>query len=140
MKHWMEYVKASYEMVLIAEERAHITLEHEVEAWTVHTLARYMEQPHIPTDAVALSMMRALGATGQRKKAELQRVAEECLLVDGLQLNRRRWPSQHYFRDMGRIALENRAWIEYPPEHLYERVAQQFDTISRVLHNVRVID
>jgi hypothetical protein len=136
MQHWMEYVKASYEIVMMAESRANICLEHEIEAYTVHTLARHMCTPNIPSDAIAIKIMTAMNSSLQLKKAQLQTIAEECLLIDGLQLNTRRWPSKTYYRDMGRLALESRAWSEHPPELLYERVAQQFETISHVLHAV----
>ena len=137
MKHWMTYVKASYEVIMVAEERANVNLEHEVEAYVVHTFARYMEQPNIPTDAIAIKLMSATSESGELRKQHLQQIAEECLLIDGLELNSRRWPSKNYYSDMGRIALEHRAWSERPPELFYERVASQFDLLSKVLHCVK---
>ncbi len=119
---------------MLAESRAHIVLEHEVEAYTVHTFARYMQTPHIPTDAIAIKMMTAMNSHGVQKQELFRTVAEECVLIDGLELGARRWPTRTYYRDMGRIALESLAWAKNPPELLYERVANQFDSISRVLH------
>lgn len=137
MKHWMTYVKASYEVIMEAEGKSCINLEHEVEAYLVHTFARYMEKPNIPTDAVALKLLSAVGDGGcGDRKAQLQEVAEECLLIDGLQLGSRRWPSRNYYRNMGKIALEHRAWISRPPDLFYEKIALQFETISGVLHHV----
>jgi hypothetical protein len=138
MKHWMDYVKAGYEVILIAEERASINLEHEVEAFVVHTFARYMEQPNIPTDAVAIQLMESMQLTGDIRRRQLQKIAEECILIDGLELNKRRWPSNSYFCDMGKLALEYRAYSSRPPELFYEKIAHQFNTISRVLHNVKI--
>lgn len=138
MKHWMEYVKASYEVIMVAEERANVNLEHEVEAFVVHTFARYMEQPNIPTDAIAIKMMQATNKSGIQRKQEFQQIAEECLLIDGLELNSRRWPSKRYYSDMGKIALEHRAYSERPPELLYEKIASEFDILSRVLNSIKI--
>jgi hypothetical protein len=43
MKYFMDYVKASYEVILMGESRTGINLDHEIEAYVVHTYARYME-------------------------------------------------------------------------------------------------
>lgn len=139
MQHFMTYVKAAYEVIMLAESKSNINLEHEVEAFVVHTFARYMEQPNIPTDAIAIKMLTAVNENGEIKKAHFQQIAEECILIDGLELNSRRWPNKNYYRDMGRLALEHRAWIERPPELFYEKVAHYFDEISNVLHNVRTV-
>lgn len=119
-----------------AEGKSHINLEHEVEAYLVHTFARYMEKPNIPTDAVAIKLLNAVSSRPEVRKVKLQEVAEECILIDGLQLGSRRWPSRHYYRDMGKIALENRAWISRPPDLFWEKIADQFDSISGVLHHI----
>jgi hypothetical protein len=138
MRHWMEYVRASYEVIMVAEERSQINLEHEVEAFVVHTFARYMEQPNIPTDAIAIKMMSATATIGEARKRNFEEIAQECLLIDGLELNSRRWPSNSYFRDMGKLALEHRAWTDRPPELFFERISHQFDKISQVLHTVKL--
>jgi hypothetical protein len=138
VKHYLEYRKASYEIVMIAESRCNICLDEDVEYFVVDTLARYMEEPNIPTDAIAIKMLEATSQKGDKKKKQLQQIAEECLLIDGLELNSRRWPSKSYFRDMGQLALEHRAWIERPPELFYEKVAMQFDLLSKVIHAVRM--
>lgn len=133
---FLQYRRAAYDLIMGAQDAACVHLDHEVEAWTVHTFARYMEQPHIPTDAVALLLMGALGKSGAQRGAALEAVAEQCVLVDGLKLNSRRWPTQRYYQDMGRLACENRAWMERPPQLFWERVAHQFGTITTVLHHL----
>lgn len=137
MKYWMDYVKASYEVILYGEDKAGINLEHEVEAFVVHTFARYMENPRIPTDAIAIQLMSSLNKTGELRKQHLQKVAEECILIDGLELNNRRWPSQNYFVEMGKVALGYRAYAQRPPELFYETVANNLGNISRVLHKIK---
>jgi hypothetical protein len=137
MKHFLTYVKYSYELILEAEVKANINLEHEVEAFVVHTFAKFMEQPNIPSDAIAIKMLSSANETGEIRKQHLQEIAQECMLIDGLELNIRRWPSKSYFIDMGRLALEQRAWIHRPPELFYERLAYDFTNISKILHEVK---
>ena len=133
----MDYVKASYEVILYGEEKSGINLEHEVEAFVVHTFARYMENPKIPTDSIAIQLMESFNKTGEIRKQHLQKVAEECILIDGLDLNNRRWPSQNYFVEMGKVALGYRAYAERPPDLFYENVAKNLNKISKVLHRIK---
>lgn len=133
----MDYVKASYEVILYGESKAGINLEHEIEAFVVHTFARYMENPNIPSDAIAIQLMSSLNTTGEIRKQNLQKVAEECILIDGLDLNCRKWPSQNYFVNMGKVALGYRAYAQRPPELFYETIANNMDKISKVLHRIK---
>lgn len=137
MKHFLTYVKHGYQVILDAESRTHINLEHDIEAFVVHTFAKYMEQPNIPTDAIAIKMLKTVNETGDIRKSHFQEIAEECLLIDGFKLNSRRWPSNNYFKDMGVLALEYRAYSERPPELMYERIANKFEEMSYVLNNIR---
>jgi hypothetical protein len=137
MIHFMTYVKSAYELILSAEERALVNLDHEIEAYVVHTLARFWENPHIPTDAVAISLMEAMNYSGEERKLKLQKVAEECILIDGFYLNKRRWPSEKYYLDMGQLALGYRAYTTRPPELYYQKIADSLPTISRVLHQIK---
>lgn len=137
MRHFLTYVKHSYEVIMETEARINVNLEHEVEAFIVHTFAKYMDEPNIPTDAIAIKMLTAVNQMGDTKKQNLQKIAEECLLIDGLRLNKRRWPTDKYFKDMGVIALEHRAYSSRPPELFYEKIASQFEQCSYVLNNIR---
>jgi len=137
MKHFLTYVKHSYDVIVETEARISINLDHEIEAFVVHTFAKYMEQPNIPTDAIALKMMTTVSEIGELRKQHFQQIAEECLLIDGFRLNSRRWPSKRYFKDMGIIALEHRAYSERPPELMYEKIAHHFDEMSYILNNIR---
>ena len=133
----MTYVKSAYELVLGAEERALVNLEHDVEAYLVHTLARFWENPYIPSDAIAISLMEAMQQQGEERRNRLQKVAEECILIDGFYLNKRRWPSEKYYIDMGQLALEYRAYSTRPPDLYYHRIAEHLPVISRVLHQIK---
>lgn len=136
MKYFMDYVKASYEVVMIGECRTGINLDHEIEAYLVHTYARYMENPNIPTDAIAIQFMNSLSCNKEIKKKLLEKIAEECILINGLKLNNKKWPSKSYFLDMGQLALETRAYTNRPPELFYETIAKQLPIINKVLNSI----
>lgn len=138
MKHYLEYRKASYELVMFAESKSNVILADDVEYYVVDLLARYMEKPYIPTAIIAIQMMEAVNSKSDKRKKQLEQIAEECILIDGLELNSRRWPTKNYYSDMGKLALEHRAWTDRPPELFYEKVASQFTMISDVLHKIKL--
>lgn len=137
MKHFLTYVKHSYQVILEAESKTNINLSDEVEIFVVHTFAKYMERPDIANEPIAVKMLKTSNERGEMRKTHFQEIAEECLLIDGLKLNNRRWPTKNYFKDMGILALENRAYSDRPPELFYERLANQFDKLSFVLGSIR---
>lgn len=137
MKHFLTYVKHSYDVIVETEARTSICLEHDIEAFVVHTFAKYMETPNIPSEAIAIKMLTTVNETGEKRKLHFQQIAEECLLIDGLKLNARKWPSKKYYKEMGVIALEHRAYSQRPPELMYEKIANHFEEMSYILNNIR---
>lgn len=137
MKHFLTYVKHSYDVIIETEARTSVNLEHDIEAFVVHTFAKYMEQPNIPTDVIAIKMLSTTNETGELRKLHFHQIAEECLLIDGLKLNARKWPSKKYYKEMGVLALEHRAYSQKPPELVYEKIANGFDRMSFILNNIR---
>lgn len=138
MKYFLTYVKHSYEVIIDAEAKTKINLEHDVEAFMVHTFAKYMEQPNIPTDAIAIQMMQTLNENNDKRKTNFQKIAEECLLINGLKLNKRKWPSENYYKDMGMLAFGYRAYTDKPPELFYEKLATQFQIMSYLLNSIKL--
>lgn len=139
MTNWAEYVKASYDLVMEAQNRACTVLDYDVGAFVVHTVAKYMSNPINTHEAVAIKLLQAVNAPRPQRKPALLGVCEECVLIDGLQLNRSRWVSSDYYKNMGIIAAEQCAYTERPPDELYIRVAQQFVAISSTLQHLRAI-
>lgn len=137
MKHFLTYVKHSYSLILDAEYRTNTFLEQDIETYTVHTFAKYFDKPNIPSEVIAIQMLTSVKENSEIRKLHLQNIAEECLLIDGLKLNNRKWPSKTYFKDMGILALEHRAYIERPPELFYEKIANAFDKISYVINKTQ---
>lgn len=139
MTNWAEYVKASYELVMEAQHRACTMLDYDVGAFVVHTVAKHMSAPINTHEAVAIKLLQAVNAPRALRKSALTVVCEQCVLIDGLQLNRSRWASSDYYKNMGVIAAEQCAYTERPPDELYIRVAQQFAAISQTIQHLRVI-
>lgn len=100
-KHWFEYVKSCYDLVIESEGRTELILEHEVEAYIVHLMARNFERTDIGERPVAIQMLEAMNG---RQRENLLAVADECLLIHSYPFRRRRWPSPTYYQDMGQIA------------------------------------
>ncbi len=100
-KHWFDYVKSCYDLVIQSEGVTETMLPHETEAYVVHLMARNFERTDIGEKAIAIQMLEAMQT---RKKENLLSVADECLLINSYPLKKQRWPSETYYVDMGTIA------------------------------------
>ena len=125
MKHWFDYVRASYDIVLEAESKS-IPLEHEVEAYAVHLLARNFERTDIGTAPVAIQLMEAMRLHSRDK---FRGVGDECLLIHSWPLRQMRWPTATYYSDMGMLSYG------YATLDLMERNFYQVSEVFRVLFN-----
>ena len=137
MQHYLEYRRASYEIIMIGESKCNITLPEDVEYYLVDVFTRYMHNPHIPTDVISIKMLKAINEDGEYKKQLLKEIADECVLIDGLELNSSRWPSKYYYSDMGKLAFEHLAWISRPPELFYEKIVYYMNNMSKILHSIK---
>lgn len=122
-KFWFEYVKSCYDLVLESEKTTSIILEHEVEAYVVHLLARNFERTNIGDNIMALQIMEALH---KKNNEDLLSIADECLLIYSYPFRKTKWPSKNYYHDIGIIAygLAN---------HIMEK---HFDVASKILSSV----
>lgn len=134
----MTYVKHAYEVVLESEAKECIHLDHDTEAYVVHLWARYIDKPLINKEPVCIKLMTSLDLPTHQKKEKLKAVGDECLLINGLKLQQKRWPSNTYYKDLGQIAFQNIAYAEYPPELFFEELAEKFDLISRILNRCTI--
>ena len=48
-----------------------------------------------------------------------------------------RWPTEIYYSDIGQMAYVSRAYAERPPEDLYDDLAFEFQTVTRILRKCR---
>lgn len=121
--YWLEYVKHCYDLVLESEGQNNLILEHEVEAYVVHLMARNFDRTNIGETAIALLMLEAWNK-GNRE--EFLPIADECLLIHSYPFKKKRWPSPTYYQDMGTVAYGM-------AEHVME---QHFVPASRVLNAI----
>lgn len=122
-KFWFEYVKSCYDLVLESEKTTSIILNHEVEAYIVHLLAKNFERTDIGDNIMALQIMEALH---KKNNSELLSIGDECLLIYSYPFRKSKWPSNDYYKDIGIIAygLAN---------HIMEK---HFNLASKILYTV----
>lgn len=101
MKHWEAYVKASYELVMETEQKQALILDHELEAYIVHVIARNFERTDIGSEPIATQIMQAMM---HKDHPQMRKLADECLLIDSYPMRRHSWPSDDYYRQMGVMA------------------------------------
>lgn len=121
-KHWLEYRKAAYDLILESEGVTAIHLDNEVEAYIVHLFASNFNRTDIGDKPVAIQLLTAM-----QNGKDYQPIGDECLLINSFPFRRCKWPSETYFRDMGQIA--------YGMANL-TKMEQNFEMASRVLHSV----
>lgn len=82
-------------------EGATVVLEHDVEVYIVHMMAKYFDCPTIGERAMAIAMMEAMQTRNREKYLS---VGDECLLIHSYPLKKQRWPSDTYYQDLGTTA------------------------------------
>lgn len=138
MDNWNIYVRESYELVRRAECELTINLAHELEAYVVHLFAHYLDKPQVNTVPVGVKLLSSVTLPTQAKKELLKNVGDECLLINSMEWGKTRWPTEVYYSDMGQMAYMSRAYIQRPPEDLFDDLALEFQTATRILRKCRI--
>lgn len=138
MNNWDFYVRESYDIVRRAECELAVNLAHELEAYLVHLFAQYLDRPQVNTVPVGTKLLSSVTLTAKAKKELLKSVGDECLLINSMEWGRYRWPSEVYYSDMGQIAYMSRAYAERPPEDIFDDLALEFQTATRILRKCRI--
>ncbi len=125
-KYWLEYVKHCYDLVLESEKNSALILEHEIEAYIVHLMARNFNRLDIGENPIAIQLLEYINQKSNKEKLLL--AADECLLIHSFPLKKSKWPSKNYYMDMGIIAygLAN---------HIMEKNFQAASTIMYGIFN-----
>jgi hypothetical protein len=137
MTNWEAYVKESFDIVRRAECELTVNLNENLEAYLVHLFAYYMDKPKVNTVPIAVKMLGSVNLPIEAKKQALKSVGDECLLINSMEWGKRRWPSDNYYADMGQMAYITRAYAVRPPENLYDDLAIQFQTATKILRKCR---
>ncbi len=138
MTNWETYVKESYELIKEAETSLSITLTHNVEAYVVHLFAHFLDKPQVNTEPVGIKLMASANLPVAQRKVLLKDVGDECLLINAMEWNKRRWPSDTYYAEMGQSAYVTRAFVVRPVEDIYDDLALEFTTVTKVLRKCRI--
>lgn len=89
-----------------AQSQARIDLDHELESYLVFLLMRFVEQPEMAAEPMAIEYLRSEQAEGTTRKHLLQEVGDKCLILSGLFPGRaeKRRVCISYFINLGRTA------------------------------------
>jgi hypothetical protein len=125
------------EIVHEAEAACETTLQHELEAYLVFLLSRYINKPEIAKLTMATELMQALQSSRTTRDAALQGVGDTCLLFSGLfpGLATKRLVKISYFVSVGRGAYFA---ISKKSNDLYDMLSQQFVSIMDILQSIRL--
>jgi hypothetical protein len=128
IKLWQETVKG-------AEDRCHVHLHAELEAYLVSLLIRFTNQPQLGEQAMAAEFLRALQERELIRRYSLAHVGDQCLLLSGLfpGMAEHRMVKISYFIDLGRSAYAN---ISNTTHDLYADLASQFVVLMDVLQSL----
>lgn len=137
MNNWEVYVRESYDLVKRAENELTITLEHNIEAYLVHLFAYYLDKPNINTEPLGVKLLSSNTLPITTRKTVLKEVGDECLLIHAMEWGKHRWPSNNYYADLGQTAYTNRAFVVRPTEEIFDDLAVEFQTVTKVLRKCR---
>jgi hypothetical protein len=87
---------------------------------------------------VGVKLLSSVNLPVKAKKEMLKNIGDECLLINSMGWGRNRWPTEVYYSDMGQMAYISRAYAERPPEDLYDDLALEFQTATRILRKCRI--
>jgi len=137
MTNYEQYIKHSYDIIKRAENMLAITVNENIEAYLVQLFAHYMDKPKVNTDPICIKLLESTSKPNRIRQHILKEVGDECLLIHSMEWGRPRWPSNSYYHDMGQTAYVTRAYIDNPPDILYDDLAMDFDLVTKILRNCR---
>lgn len=137
MNYWTNYIKAGWELVMEAQGASSQYLDHDMELFLVHVIARTFERTDIWDEPIAIKLMTAQCLPVHQKQSALRTIGEECLFIDAWEIKQPRWPNPVYFHDMGKIAFGFASIVSRPIDELLESASTNFSQVSKVLRHAR---
>ena len=123
-----------------ASEVCHQDLDEELESYLVFLLMRHLGDTNLAAQAIAPSYLQGMQSQGHSGLAQLQQVADQCLLFSGLYplRSRRRLVKAQYYIDMGRSAyMQVAERVRQVYVELYENLSQRFVEMMDILQAIR---
>ena len=137
MTNWEIYIKEAYSLIKRAENELVIDLQHDLEAYLVHLYAHYLDRPLVNTEPVGIKLLSSNMLPISQRKLVLKDIGDECLIIHAMEWGKHRWPSSSYYADLGQMAYTNRAYIVRPPEDIFDDLAIEFHTATKILRKCR---
>jgi hypothetical protein len=131
------------QLVLEAEESAHLNLNETLESYLVFTLIRFTQRPQLLNGIMALEFLNGLNEQGTRRRDNLRDVGDQCLLFAGLFPHnaRRRRVRIGYFVQLGRSAYQQIHDDQKDAAfQLYGQLATDFIAMMDVLLAIRSLN
>lgn len=124
MENFLEYVKHCHDLVTESERTQNLVLEHNIEAYIVHLMARNFNRNDIGEKPIAIQILESF--SGNLRIEKLIVAADECLLINSFPLRKHKWPSSNYYKDMGIVAygLAN------------HQMENHFDNATKIMHGI----
>ena len=137
MRHWHNYVRAGWELVMDSQQSSSIYLDTDLEAFLVHLIARTLDKTAIWDEPIAIRLLQAQSLPQSQQPIVLRSVGEECLFIDAWQIKQVRWPNPKYFQEMGQVAFSLASLASRPPDELLDLVGNNIPIMSKVLRQTK---
>ena len=118
-----------------AECACNVSLPHDLEAYVVMLMLRYMDKPQIAQEILATKLLEGLNQSVRKREASLLEVGDTCLLFSGLfpGLAAKKLVKISYFINLGRGAYTT---VSKGGNDLYAMLATQFVAIMDILQTI----
>lgn len=132
-----------YDLVNEAEVDCSLQLSEELESYLVFLLMRFVGQPQMVMNILAVDFLKGIHTSGKLRQKMLQEVGDKCLLIAGLfpESAKRRQLSESYYIHLGQnayYALTHSCGES--TAHLYAHLCTHFEPLRDVMHAMRPQD
>ena len=130
-------------LVKEAEELNGVLLNEELESYLVFLLMRYMQQPDLASQVMALEYLTGSQSQGSERQERMRNVGDQCLLYSGLFPHRaqRRHVKISYYVNLGQTAYQNLSELTQAAlARMYDNLARSFVVLMDTLLAMRNLD
>lgn len=127
------------QLVLDAEDHAHISLPENLECYLVFLLQRFHKNADGLYEPLALKHLHAEAEVGRCRQNELRDTGDSCLILAGLfpEQAKHRMVNISYFIRLGRSSYHSLACsLRQSHAELYQHICQGFGAMLDVLHSI----
>jgi len=136
-------MSAWYALVEKARQSSTIQLNDELQSYLVFLLMRFMKEPAILSDALALEYLANIHKNYSQNLKSLREVGDKCLLLTGLfpERAKQRRVEISYYVKLGQSAYSTISEYDKTQlSRLYGTIGQKFVGLMDVLHAMRTLE